>query len=65
MVMNGFKVSVITLVAAIGTIAAVSWFLRQAVIDNNIMGTGRKLRKSIADIILQGKLYKGSYKVKI
>ena len=36
----------ITLLVAIGAIAAVSWFLRQAVIDNNIKA-GKKKKRSL------------------
>ena len=36
------KVDLISLLVSIGAIAAISVFLRQAVIDNNIMGRKRK-----------------------
>ena len=38
------KVDIMSVLVAIGTIAAVAVFLRQAVIDNNVMGPGRKRR---------------------
>ena len=38
------KVDPISVLVAIGAIAAASVFLRQAVIDNNVMGPGRKRR---------------------
>ena len=40
------KVSLITLITAIGTITAASVFLRQAVIDNNIKA-GKKKKRSL------------------
>ena len=38
------KVDLITLLVTLGAIAAISVFLRQAVIDNNVMGARRKRR---------------------
>ena len=47
----------ISLLTAIGTIAAASLFLRQAVIDNNVMGAGRRKKRSpdFNSIVKQGK----------
>ena len=46
------KVDIMSVLVAIGTIAAVAVFLRQAVIDNNVMGAGRRKKR---DILQQGK----------
>ena len=40
----------ISLLTAIGSIAAVSWFLRQAVIDNKVKG-GRSFRKERSSLL--------------
>ena len=45
------KVDLVSLLVTIGAIAAISVFLRQAVIDNNIMGRRRRKR----DILQGGK----------
>ena len=45
------KVDLVSLLVTIGAIAAISVFLRQAVIDNNIMGRRRRKR----DILQRGK----------
>lgn len=46
------KVDAISVLVAIGAIAAVSAFLRQAVIDNNVMGAGKRKKRS--EFILKG-----------
>ena len=46
------KVDPISLLITIAAIAAVSYFLRQAVIDNNIVGAGRKKRNMDLDVRL-------------
>ena len=52
------RVDVITLVTAIGTIAAASVFLRQAVIDNNIMMARRKRAShTLINSLLIGNLF--------
>ena len=54
------KVDPISILVTIGAIAAASAFLRQAVIDNNVMG-GRKKRDIIQDfqfVIKRGKVQK-------
>ena len=52
------RVDVITLVTAIGTIAAASVFLRQAVIDNNIMmARRRRSSNTYINSLLLGKLF--------
>ena len=38
-------VDIMSVLVAIGTIAAVAVFLRQAVIDNNVMGAGRRKKR--------------------
>ena len=43
----------ISLLATIGAIAALSWFMRQAVIDNMIMG-GRKRSMGVSDFVFNG-----------
>ena len=48
------KVDVITLVTVIGAIAALSLFLRQAVIDNMITGGKKKRSLNFIDYIFLG-----------
>ena len=58
------KVDPVSLLVTIGAIAAASAFLRQAVIDNNIMGGRRKKRDTIQDfqfVIRKGKKQKVQY----
>ena len=47
------KVDLVSLLVSIGAIAAISAFLRQAVIDNNVMGPGRKRRSFVWQGIVQ------------
>ena len=49
------KVDPLTLLTVIGAIAALTWFMRQAVIDNNIQA-GRKRSIGILDFVLQGNI---------
>ena len=49
------KVDPLTLLAVIGAIAALSWFMRQAVIDNMI-AAGRKRSTGIFDFVSQGNI---------
>ena len=48
------KVDPISLLVTIAAIAAVSWFLRQAVIDNMIMMAKRRRREIDANSLLTG-----------
>ena len=45
----------ISLITAIGAIAALSLFLRQAVIDNMVTMAGRRKRSMFLDIMSEGK----------
>ena len=49
------KVDVLTLLTVIGAIAALSWFMRQAVIDNMI-AAGKKRSLGVFDFVLQGNI---------
>ena len=51
------KVDAISVLVAIGAIAAVSVFLRQAVIDNMVMMARRK-KRDVLSFILKGQLLK-------
>ena len=50
-------VDITSLLTAIGTIGAVSLFLRQAVIDNEIMMARRRKRGSDENFLLKGTEY--------
>lgn len=50
------KVDPISLLVTIGAIAAVSWFLRQAVIDNNVMMAKKRRKKRHFFPIIEGQL---------
>ena len=50
----------------IGTIAGISYFLRQAVIDNSVSKKKRRKRSySLANLILAGKLKKKNHTVRL
>ena len=54
----------ISLLTTIGAITAISLFLRQAVIDNNVMGAGRKKRglsKELSSVVKKGNSLQSFY----